>query len=132
MLHHGRTAIRSSTTEEAGAHMWPICPKHSHVGATFHDWNAERKLSVSSCSSKSHFGQPTTKCHSGILPFYGHFVPPCPCTNLKPCCVAAIYTQGDQVCPSASQPTVPSHGQLQDGSHEGHEGHEGPSDDQTL
>ena len=57
-----------------------------------------------------------------------HFGPPCPCTNLKPCCVAAIYTQGDQVCPSALHPTVPSqssYGQLQDGSHEDHEDYEG-------
>ena len=60
--------------------------------------------------------------------FKSHFGPPCPCSNLKPCCVAAIYNQSDQVCPSASQPTVPSqssHGQPQDDSHEGHEGHEG-------
>ena len=45
MLHPGRTPIRSSTTEEARANLWSICPHHTmwmpssmnHVDASFHE-----------------------------------------------------------------------------------------------
>ena len=87
--------------------------------------------------SKSQVGQSISKCQYMAYTYYkSHFMAHCSksnfgqlcfCVRFKPFCVAAILP-GDQVRPKPLHPTKASstsHGQLQDGSHEGQQGYEG-------